>query len=53
VPQSLSHSAREEQTIQRTLIFSQHAVGSTRREPNAHQTKFTSAISSDRIYQIK
>ena len=53
VPQSLSHSPREQKPIQRTLIFSQHTVRSTCCEPNAHQTELTSAVTSDRIYEIK
>jgi len=53
VLQALRHSSREQQTIQSALIFSQHPMRSTRREANAHQTELASAVSSDRIYQIK
>jgi hypothetical protein len=53
VPQTLCHSTCEQKAIQRTLIFSQHAVRSTCGETNAHQTEFARAISCDCIDQIK
>ena len=53
VPQTLCHPTRKQQPIQRALIFSQHAMRSTGRKPNAHETKLTSAIASNRIDEIE
>jgi hypothetical protein len=53
VPQSFRHATREQEPIQRALIFGQHTVGSTRGEANTHQPELARAVSSDRVDEIK
>jgi hypothetical protein len=51
--QSFLHAPSEQQTVQSTLIFSQHAVRRTRGEPNAHQAELAGAITSNGIDEVE
>jgi hypothetical protein len=48
--ESFFHAPREQQAVQRALIFSQHAMRGTRRETNSHEAELACAIASDGIY---